>query len=453
MLELRRRIQADPASIAFAQLAEECRRQGSNEEAVEICRAGLARNPGYLSARITLGRALIELGDLDAAKAELDIVVAGVPDNLAAIRGLAEILQRRGQMTEALQYYRRALELARHDPDLEDTVERISQEVAPAPPQHAAGPQASIEEIFNFDKLIDQLGLSASAVDDGFGATAPEPPPVSASAAEGGPVPSLEELFADAGAEAKSDDAAIAAFEARVLLEEAALEAEAPVEDFFAEIAPAPATVPSEGGLASVVLTLDDSDSLAIMERELRELEHQRERERQRAHEDEQRALEQQRALERQLELERQRVHEEQLRELERQRALEQQRVLEEQQRALERQLELERQRWREEQQRAIEEQLELERQQRAYEDQQRTVEEQRALEQQRALEEQQALDRQGALEVQKELEQQREFERQRADDEQSARVALAQRRRAAQIGALENWLSAIVADRERHSA
>src|SRR5687768_15463473 len=129
MLELRRRVQTDPASIAFAQLAEECRRQGSNEEAVEICRAGLSRNPGYLSARVTLGRALIELGQLDAAKAELDIVVAGVPDNLAAIRGLAEILQRRGQMREALQYYKRALDLAKHDPDLEDTVERISQAV------------------------------------------------------------------------------------------------------------------------------------------------------------------------------------------------------------------------------------------------------------------------------------------------------------------------------------
>ena len=166
ILELRRRIQADPASIAFAQLAEECRRAGSNEEAAEICRAGLVRHPGYLSARVTLGRALIELGQLDAAKTELEIVVAGVPDNLAAIRGLAEILQRRGQMQEALGYYKRALDLARHDPDLEDTVERISQEVAPPPPPPMAVAAISIEEIFNFDKLIDQLG-----------ACRPRPPP------------------------------------------------------------------------------------------------------------------------------------------------------------------------------------------------------------------------------------------------------------------------------------
>ena len=190
MLDLRRRIQADPASIAFAQLAEECRRVGSNEEAADICRAGLARNPGYLSARVTLGRALIELGQLDAAKTELEIVVAGVPDNLAAIRGLAEILQRRGQMKEALEYYKRALDLARHDRDLEHTVERITQEVAPPAPQ-PQGPAVSIEEIFNFDTLIDQLGLGPEVpvvpeAPAAASATPPEVGPTSASAAEGG---------------------------------------------------------------------------------------------------------------------------------------------------------------------------------------------------------------------------------------------------------------------------
>jgi hypothetical protein len=41
----------DPASIAFAQLAEECRRAGHNQEAVDVCRAGLELHPGYLSAQ------------------------------------------------------------------------------------------------------------------------------------------------------------------------------------------------------------------------------------------------------------------------------------------------------------------------------------------------------------------------------------------------------------------
>lgn len=84
--ELRRRLRKDPASIAFAQLAEELRRTGACEEAVGVCRAGLVLHPGYLSARVTLGRALIDLGRLDEAAAEIVLVLETAPDNLAAER-------------------------------------------------------------------------------------------------------------------------------------------------------------------------------------------------------------------------------------------------------------------------------------------------------------------------------------------------------------------------------
>jgi len=93
--ELRRRVQKDPASIAFAQLAEEHRRAGEYQDAIHMCRAGLGRYPGYLSARVTLGRALIEVGELDDAQRELEQVLRTAPDNLAAVRALADIRQRR----------------------------------------------------------------------------------------------------------------------------------------------------------------------------------------------------------------------------------------------------------------------------------------------------------------------------------------------------------------------
>jgi tetratricopeptide (TPR) repeat protein len=94
--ELRRRVQLDPASIAFAALAEEYRRAGRFEEAVATCEAGLQRHPAYLSARVTLGRALLEMGRLEDARDELEHVLRIAPENLAAIRGLAEIHHRRG---------------------------------------------------------------------------------------------------------------------------------------------------------------------------------------------------------------------------------------------------------------------------------------------------------------------------------------------------------------------
>jgi tetratricopeptide (TPR) repeat protein len=120
--ELRRRVQADPASIAFAALAEEFRRVGRYEDAIETCRVGLQRHPAYLSARVTLGRALIEVGDYEAARAELTTVLQSAPENIAATRGLAQIHERLGHSTEL-------------HPDLAAMMERpVTPKPAPPPP-------------------------------------------------------------------------------------------------------------------------------------------------------------------------------------------------------------------------------------------------------------------------------------------------------------------------------
>ncbi|HSC28225.1 MAG TPA: tetratricopeptide repeat protein [Vicinamibacterales bacterium] len=99
--ELRRRVARDPASIAFATLAEEYRRAGLYWEAIEACRAGLQRHPAYLSARVTLGRSLLAVGEYDEARQQLEQVVRAAPENLAAIRALAEIHERVGEGHDA----------------------------------------------------------------------------------------------------------------------------------------------------------------------------------------------------------------------------------------------------------------------------------------------------------------------------------------------------------------
>jgi tetratricopeptide (TPR) repeat protein len=144
--ELRRRVQKDPASIAFAQLAEEHRRTGDYEEAARVCRAGLGKHPTYLSARVTLGRALIELGQYDEAEAELQYVLKSAPENLAAIRCLGEIHQRRGNLTEALRQYQAALGLAKHDPELEESVHDLTRQLRRATDRRAGPPSAAASE-------------------------------------------------------------------------------------------------------------------------------------------------------------------------------------------------------------------------------------------------------------------------------------------------------------------
>ena len=98
--ELRRRVQSDPASIAFAALAEEYRRAGRFDEAIAACAAGLKRHPSYLSAHVTLGRALLEVGHHDGARDAFEFVLRAAPENLAAIRGLADLHARSGDPIE-----------------------------------------------------------------------------------------------------------------------------------------------------------------------------------------------------------------------------------------------------------------------------------------------------------------------------------------------------------------
>lgn len=193
--DLRRRVEADPASIAFAQLAEEYRRAGQTEEAVRVSREGLTRHPGYLSARVTLGRALLDLGQLNDARTELQFVATEAPENLAAVRGLAEIFHREGDAASALEYFQRALALARHDPELEEIVQQLSRQVgaesgpsnglsfeeahqellsaadrvplapaaatADAAPEAAGDPQGTTAP-FDFDTLVAALGTPAA---------------------------------------------------------------------------------------------------------------------------------------------------------------------------------------------------------------------------------------------------------------------------------------------------
>src|SRR3989442_4211036 len=77
----------------FAQLAEELRKEGELAEAIRVSRTGLSVHPNYPSARMTLGRALFDSGDLPAARAEFEAVLRGAPDNILRSRFLAQCLE------------------------------------------------------------------------------------------------------------------------------------------------------------------------------------------------------------------------------------------------------------------------------------------------------------------------------------------------------------------------
>jgi tetratricopeptide (TPR) repeat protein len=165
--ELRRRVQGDPASIAFAALAEEFRRAGRFKEAVETSRAGLRHHPTYVSARVTLGRSLVELQEFEQAERELAFVLRSAPDNLAARRALGELCWQRLRFADALLHFKAALALAPRDTELPGVIASLERELeseraAVAPPVVEAAADGDTVRMTS-DTVVAAAAASAEA--------------------------------------------------------------------------------------------------------------------------------------------------------------------------------------------------------------------------------------------------------------------------------------------------
>lgn len=123
--ELRKRLEKEPGSRLFAQLAEELRKSGELGEAIAVCRAGLEKQPGYWSARMTLGRALQESGNLAGARPEFETVLKAAPDNILASRLLGECLEGIGEFAGAAERYRTTLRLAPGDRQVQTRLDAV----------------------------------------------------------------------------------------------------------------------------------------------------------------------------------------------------------------------------------------------------------------------------------------------------------------------------------------
>jgi tetratricopeptide (TPR) repeat protein len=106
---LKDRVARDPFSRAFLQLAEEYRKEGRYQEAIDVCLEGLQRHPTYHTARIALGRTQMEAGDLEAARKTFAEVLDLQPENHLAAKLLAEIQTKTGDSVGAVETYRNIL--------------------------------------------------------------------------------------------------------------------------------------------------------------------------------------------------------------------------------------------------------------------------------------------------------------------------------------------------------
>src|SRR5256714_7525374 len=120
----------------------------------------------------------MELKRPEDAQTAPKAVLKTAPETLPAIRGLAEIHHRRGELAEALAQYRAALALARNDPDLQQTVAELARQVEPPlPPASADG--------LSFEQMQSEFLQNLPAP------PSPKPPPAPAPAVQTAPDPLL----------------------------------------------------------------------------------------------------------------------------------------------------------------------------------------------------------------------------------------------------------------------
>lgn len=145
---------ASAMSASFSVIAERFRRAGQIDRAVSLCREGLEAYPDHLSARVTLGCALLDLGQHVEAHRHLQAVLKRAPDNLAAIRGLAE-LHARGLGEQDVHDMEAAHEIQMADQAQAQAVHAAA-EAEPASVMAFAGaePLNELEALHEFDPVM-----------------------------------------------------------------------------------------------------------------------------------------------------------------------------------------------------------------------------------------------------------------------------------------------------------
>ena len=147
--KLEKRWAENPKGRNFAPLADAYRKAGELDRAVELCTAGLELHPDYVSAHIVFGRCMIDQKNDAGASDVFRKVLTLDPENVLALKILAEIAERGGRHGEAAEWLTRLLAADPMNGDAAEHLTRAKSRAAQAAPKPTP-PTAAPEPVARF---------------------------------------------------------------------------------------------------------------------------------------------------------------------------------------------------------------------------------------------------------------------------------------------------------------
>jgi hypothetical protein len=123
--KLKRRWEENPKGTSFAPLAELYRKDGQHERALEVLRIGLESNPNHIPGNIVLGRCCLDLKQDPEAEAAFSKALELDPENVIALKALAEICERSGRLELSEQWLTQLVQVDPSNDDARDQLGRV----------------------------------------------------------------------------------------------------------------------------------------------------------------------------------------------------------------------------------------------------------------------------------------------------------------------------------------
>ena len=137
----------DPQSLVFLRLGEALRRKGQLDAALRVAMNGLERHPHLADAHDLYARVLTDKHDYEHAFDEWDMTVQIAPNHTGALKGLAFLYFKVGDIAQAEAHLETARKIEPGDPTIDQAIAMVRGGITPpepvAPESAAPSPPAA----------------------------------------------------------------------------------------------------------------------------------------------------------------------------------------------------------------------------------------------------------------------------------------------------------------------